>query len=70
MTATEFIDYVRSHALANYDHGGWDEVAEAWSDADILEHYNSAQGQWESAFQSLARLVKIRKEYADDIYNA
>jgi hypothetical protein len=70
MTAQEFVDYVRSYAVANYDHGGWDEVVEAWSDSDILEHYNEAKGDNVRAFRALARLVKIRKEYADDIYNA
>ena len=65
MTEPEFIGYVRNHAMTNYEKGGWDEVVEAWSDGDILEYY--IQGNTKKAFKDLAKIVKFRYEYAQEI---
>ena len=37
----QFIRAVRSYAHQHYESGGWDEVAEAWDDGDILEYYQT-----------------------------
>jgi hypothetical protein len=70
MTAEEFIRYVRKYAQDHYENSGWDEVVEAWDDLDIIEYYDRAGGNDKKAFKALARMVKIRKDYAEDIVNA
>ena len=60
----QFIRIVRIYALEHYESGGWDEVAEAWDDGDILEYY---QTDCLEAFKQLALTVQLRHEYAQEI---
>lgn len=67
MTEPDFIRYVRAYAMDHYEKGGWDEVVEAWTDGDILEYY--VMGNPNKAFRQLAKTVKRRHDYAQDIRN-
>ena len=65
----DFIKMVRQYALDHYNTGGWDEIVEAWTDSDLLEYYSNANGNAKKAFKALAKTVKLRHEYAEDIRN-
>jgi hypothetical protein len=53
--------------MDHYETGGWDEVVEAWGDGDILEYYSDAGGDVKKAFKSIAKTVKVRHDYAEEI---
>ena len=67
MNEQDFINHVRSYAMDHYETGGWDEVVEAWGDGDILEYYSDANGDVKKAFKSIAKTVKLRHDYAEEI---
>jgi hypothetical protein len=69
MDEQQFINSVRAHALANYNKDGWDEVAEAWDDGDILEYYSDADGNVKKAFKAIKETVQLRHRYAKEIRN-
>ena len=69
MNEQEFINHVRRYAMDHYETGGWDEVVEAWGDGDILEYYSDANADVKKAFKSIAKTVKVRHEYAEEIRN-
>lgn len=66
VTPEQIVAGVRAHAEANYDKGGWDEVVEAWDDADILKEAGTAR-TLNGAICKVAAVVKTRHEYAEDI---
>lgn len=43
MTTDELIQAIRQHALANYNHQGWDYLVECYEDKDILEEIGTAK---------------------------
>jgi len=67
MDEQEFITYMNRYARNHYEQGGWDEVVEAWSDGDFLEYYSDAGGDARKALQEIAKIVKLRYEYAQEI---
>jgi hypothetical protein len=67
MNEQDFICFVRQYALDHYDAGGWDEVAEAWGNGDILEFYSDADGNEKKAFKEIAKTVKLRHDYSNEI---
>ena len=67
MNEQEFINHVKKYAMDHYETGCWDEVVEAWGDGDILEYYSDANGDVKKAFKSIAKTVKVRHEYAQEI---
>ena len=67
MNEQDFIYFIKNYAMDHYDTGGWDEVIEAWSDGDILEYWSDADGNENKAFKSIAKTVKLRHEYAEEI---
>ena len=32
------VQFIKAHALTNYEEGGWDVIVECWSDDEIAEH--------------------------------
>jgi hypothetical protein len=56
---------VRKHAEDNYTKG-WDEVVEAWDDADIEEVIGNAQTAAE-AVAAMKVVVEYRNAYQNDI---
>jgi hypothetical protein len=43
VTGQELVQQIKAHALNHYSDGGWDVVAECWSDADIAEQIAGAR---------------------------
>jgi len=66
MNEQDFIYFVKQYAMDNYSNG-WDEVAETWDDGDILEYFSDANGNDKKAFKEIAKTVKLRSEYAEEI---
>ena len=66
VTPEQIVAGVRAHANANYDKGGWDEVVEAWDDADILKEAGTARTV-NGAICKVAAVVKVLHSYAEDI---
>ncbi len=66
MNEQDFICFVKQYALDNYSNG-WDEVFEAWDNGDILEYFSDANGNDKKAFREIAKTVKLRHEYAEEI---
>ena len=67
MNEQDFIEFVKQYAMNNYENGGWDEVVEAWGNGDILKFLSEANGDEIKAFKSIAKTVKLRHEYAEEI---
>ena len=67
MKEQDFIEFVKQYAMNNYENGGWDEVVEAWGNGDILKFLSEANGDEIKAFKSIAKTVKLRHEYAEEI---
>jgi hypothetical protein len=67
MNEQDFINEVRKYAMYHYNEGGWDEVVEAWGDGDILEYYSDSNGNTKKAFKEIAKTVKLRHEYSEEI---
>ena len=67
MKEQDFIEFVKQYAMNNYETGGWDEVVEAWGNGDILKFLSEANGDEIKAFKSIAKTVKLRHEYAEEI---
>ena len=67
MNEQDFICFVKQYAMDNYSNGGWDEVVEAWDNGDILEYFSDANGNDKKAFREIAKTVKLRHEYANEI---
>lgn len=65
----ELVAAVRAHALANYNKGGWDEVVEAWDDADIVKEIGAARTA-KGAIKNVGEVVAVRFSYAEDIRGA
>jgi len=63
----ELIAAVRAHARAHYNDGkGWDEIEEAFTDEELIEHLGNARTP-AGAINAIGALVKIRHERAEDI---
>lgn len=65
----ELVAAVRAHARANYNKGGWDEVVEAWDDADIVKEIGAARTA-KGAIKKVGEMVAARFSYAEDIRGA
>lgn len=66
-----YLAAVKEHAMDHYNDDGmsWDEIVEAWTDRQIVQevwHCRSPQG----AVNKIAKVVKTRGEYCDEIVSA
>jgi hypothetical protein len=68
MNEQELIHAVRTHAMANYEKGGWDYVVEAWDDGDILEIISDKNATTvKQAIKAVGAEVKLHDDYRKDI---
>ena len=66
MTQDELITAIRAHAIANYNHQGWDFLIECYDDKDILEEVGMAKtlkGAIRKLLPTLRAQDDYRKEY-------
>src|SRR5512137_2328352 len=68
MDKTELIQFVRKHAMDNYEKSyGWSEVVECYSDTDIAGIIGAAETT-QDAILRMAEVVELRDErYSDAI---
>ena len=57
----ELVAAVRTHAMQNYNEGGWDYVVECYSDEDIVEEIDGATTPAQ-AIKNVGRIVNVRDE--------
>jgi hypothetical protein len=65
----ELIRAVRDHADANWGKGGWDFLAECWSDEDIAAAIGSAKTP-KAAIAACKRVVKVLDEHRSEMMGA
>jgi hypothetical protein len=68
MTNT-LVDFIKAHALANYENGGWDVVVECYDDAQIAEVLGDASTEAE-AIEKFAFMVDIWADRQADAINS
>lgn len=58
--AEVLVEFIKAHALANYEAGGWDVVVECWDDAEIASHLQTCNAQTEGeALAAFAPLIDV-----------
>lgn len=57
MTQT-LVDFIKAHALAHYEDGGWDVVVECYNDSDIADTIKGATTEAE-AIEAFAFMVDV-----------
>jgi len=57
MTQT-LVDFIKAHALANYEAGGWDVVVECFDDTEIRDTIGEATTEGE-AIEAFAFMVDV-----------
>jgi hypothetical protein len=62
----ELIRAVRDHADAHWGKGGWDFLAECWSDEDIAVAIGSAKTP-KAAIAACKRVVKVLDEHRSEM---
>lgn len=62
----QMIEAVKRHAVENYETGGWDFVAECWSDKDILDRISGASNAAE-AIRLVGEDVGVLADYRAEI---
>ena len=65
-TQEEMIDAVKTHALNNYEKGGWDIVVECWDSEDILRWIEGAK-TCIGAIRKVSSVVGANHRYATEI---
>lgn len=65
MERAELIAAVRTHALDNYEKGGWDVIVECWEDSDIDEAIEGAK-TLKGAIRKLRPVVGVWAERQAD----
>jgi hypothetical protein len=71
MNEQEMIQAVRSHAIANYNEGGWDFVVECYDDGDILELISDSGAKSEKdAIAAVYAVIRFLAERRQDAMSA
>lgn len=68
MTNT-LVDFIKAHALANYEAGGWDVVVECFDDAEIAATIGGAQTEAE-AIDKFSFMVDVWADRQADARNS
>jgi hypothetical protein len=60
---------VKAHAAANYSTGGWDYIAECYSDDDLILLIGRAHTP-KGAIKNVAQTAKIHQDHVEDLHHA
>jgi hypothetical protein len=71
MTTETLVSFIKAHALAHYEDGGWDVVVECYSDDEIAQVLmaNSA-GTESQALRSFSSVVSLYADRQADARNS
>lgn len=65
------VDFIKAHAAANYEAGGWDVVVECFDDKDIAEVLHDATANTEAqAIQAFSFMVDVWADRQADARNS
>lgn len=68
MTQT-LVDFIKAHALTNYEAGGWDVVVECFDDAEIADTIGDAKTEAQ-AIEAFAFMVDVWADRQADARNS
>lgn len=66
---TDLVEFVKAHALAHYEDGGWDVVFECFTDAEIADVIGDAKTE-DKALIRIYRLVEVYADRQADAINS
>jgi hypothetical protein len=69
MTTEALVSFIKAHALAHYEDGGWDVIVECWDDQDIITELGGAETEAE-ALQAFDFLISILADRQSDARNS
>lgn len=64
---TQLIQAVRSHAMKNYEHDGWDYLVECWDDGDILDQISAVEQTPSACIKHMHGIVKTMNDYRREV---
>lgn len=63
------VEFVKAHALAHYEDGGWDVIVECWSDDEISTELGDAKTEAE-ALEAFDFVISILADRQADARNS
>ena len=72
---SSMVEAVKAHAEANYEAGGWDVIAECWSDENIADYiaeseFSPACTSNQEAIDRVSGIVEVYHERQQDAVNS
>ena len=69
MATAPLVEFIKAHALANYEAGGWDVIVEAWDDSQIAEQIGGARTE-KGAVAKFANVIGVYSDRQADARNS
>jgi hypothetical protein len=63
---TGWVRAIRTHAIANYEKGGWDYLVECWDDDEIMEEISGCK-TLAGAIKKVGSILKVMDEHRREV---